>query len=206
MTCTAFPTRWARLLAATVPLVLSVAFAHPASAQSAILPEGMTIQLETRQDISSKSARVGDQVELAVAKPVTIGGVTIIAAGSPAVGEIMRVRDNGLLGRSGKLDIRVSKVRAGELNVPVRGHRNAKGKSGTLGAVGAGIVFFPLAIIVRGKDVKLPAGTAFEVYVDKEVIIPSQAPATAPGVAIPSEAPAMPSVIRTVDPNQAIGS
>src|SRR3546814_2830795 len=83
----------------------------------------------------------------------------LIPAGSPAVGEVSRVRDNGLLGRSGKLDIKVSTVRTGGMDVPVRGQRNSQGKSGTLGAVGAGIVFLPLAVIVRGKDVKLPAGT-----------------------------------------------
>jgi hypothetical protein len=202
MTCTAPPLHWAGRLATALPLALSIAVVHPASAQSVILPEGMTIQLETRQEISSKSARVGDSVDLAVAKAVTIGGVTILPAGSPATGEVTRVTDNGLLGRSGKLDIRVGTLKVGEQDVPVRGRRNARGKSGTLGAVGAGIVFLPLAIIVRGKDVKLPAGTVFEVYVDREV----QVPVAASGVADPSNATAPPAVIRTVDPNQALGS
>lgn len=202
MNRTAWPKRWARQLVTTLPLLLSAVIAHPAFAQSAILPEGLAIQLQTRQDISSKSARVGDEVELTVAKAVTIGGVTLIAAGSPAVGEVVRVRDNGLLGRSGKLDIRVSKIRAGRMDVPVRGQRNAKGKSGTLGAVGAGILFLPLAVIIRGKDVKLPAGTTFEVYVDQETSIAPETPEAAP----PSAPPAAPSTIRTIDPNQAAGS
>jgi len=161
------------LRAIIIGTALSLVIASPAWAQSVTVPEGMAIRLETRHDISSKSARVGDQVELAVAKPVAIGGVTIMPAGTPAVGEVTRVRDNGLLGRSGKLDIKVSTIRAGQLDMPVRGQRNAKGKSGTLGAVGAGIVFLPLAVIVRGKDVKLPAGTSFDVYVDQEVTIAS---------------------------------
>jgi hypothetical protein len=202
MTCTAPPLHWAGRLATTLPLALSIAIVHPASAQSVILPEGMTIQLETRQEISSKSARVGDPVDLAVAKAVTIGGVTILPAGSPATGEVTRVTDNGLLGRSGKLDIQVGKLKVGEQDVPVRGQRNARGKSGTLGAVGAGIVFLPLAIIVRGKDVKLPAGTVFEVYVDREV----QVPAAASGATDPSKAAAPPNEIRTVDPNQVLGA
>ncbi|AJR23773.1 MULTISPECIES: hypothetical protein [Sphingobium] len=188
-----------------IPLLLA-ASAGPALAQSTILPEGMAIQLETRQEISSKSARVGDRIELAVAKPVTIGGVTLIPAGSPAVGEVSRVRDNGLLGRSGKLDIKVSTVRAGGMDVPVRGQRNSQGKSGTLGAVGAGIVFLPLAVIVRGKDVKLPAGTLFEVYVDKEVSLGSGVAPGGPAAATPAESRDMPGSIRTVDPNQALGS
>lgn len=204
MTCTAFPMRRTRQLAATASFALFAMVAQPAFGQSIVLPEGMAIPLETRQEISSKSARAGDQVELAVAKPVTIGGVTVIPAGAPATGKVVRVRDNGLLGRSGKLDIQVSSVKAGQLDIPVRGQRNAQGKSGTLGAVGAGIVFLPLAVLVRGKDVKLPAGTAFDVYVEKEVTLASPAPAVMPTVATPPQDQAAPP-IRTVDPNQAIG-
>lgn len=204
MTCNAFPMRRTSQLAATVSLALSVMIAQPASGQSIILPEGMAITLETRQEISSKSARAGDHVELAVNKPVTIGGITVIPAGTPAAGKVVRVRDNGLLGRSGKLDIQVSSVKAGQLDIPVRGQRNAQGKSGTLGAVGAGIVFLPLAVLVRGKDVKLPAGTAFDVYVEKEITLASQAPATLQDPIAPPQEQATPP-IRTVDPNQAIG-
>lgn len=203
MTCTAFEMRWARRLAMSV-VAFSIVSAPPAAAQSLVLPEGTAIPLETRQEVSSKTARVGDQVELAVARPVTIGGVTVIEAGTPAIGEVTRVQDNGLLGRAGKVDIRVSTVKAGQLEVPVSGERNAKGKSGTLGAVGAGIVFLPLALIVRGKDVELPAGTAFDVYVDREVAIPSETAEPVPGSASPSQVAATPSVIRPIDPNEAL--
>ena len=199
------PTRWSGAWIAAISLLLAAA-SGSALAQPMILPEGMTIQLETRQEISSKSARVGDRIELAVARPVTIGGVTLIPAGSPAVGEVSRVRDNGLLGRSGKLDIKVSTVRAGGMDVPVRGQRNSQGKSGTLGAVGAGIVFLPLAVLVRGKDVKLPAGTKFEVYVDREVSLGAGPAATEPAIPAPPESGATSGGIRTVDPNQALGS
>ena len=203
MTFAAFRMSWARRLAISL-IALSMSGAHTASAQSMILPEGMAISLQTRHDISSKSARVGDHVELAVAKAVTIGGVTLIAADTPAVGEVVRVRDNGLLGRSGKLDIRVSSLKAGQLDVPVRGQRNARGKSGTLGSVGAGIVFLPLAILVRGKDVKLPAGTSFDVYVDKEVAV---APVVAAGTTVeagPSPPSSQSNAVRAIDPNEAL--
>lgn len=191
---TSLPMRWA----VAGSLLLTTC---PAFAQSLILPEGMAIQLETRQEISSKTAHAGDPVDLTVAKPIVIGGVTLIPAGSPAIGEVSRVRDNGLLGRSGKLDIKVSVIKTGKVDVPVRGERNSKGKSGTLGAVGAGIVFLPLAVIVRGKDVKLPAGTRFEVYADQEIVFPSDAPSPAP-----LDAPAPSNGIRVIDPNAALGN
>ncbi|HKT77395.1 MAG TPA: hypothetical protein VJQ78_11725 [Sphingobium sp.] len=196
--------RWHAPLLATAPLLLSAVIAAPALAQSVILPEGMAIPLQVRQDVSSKTAHVGDEVDLAVAKAVTIGGVPVIPAGSPVVGEVVQARDNGLLGRSGKLDIKVSRIRAGQTDVPVRGDRNAKGQSGTLGAVGAGIVFLPLALIIRGKDVTLRAGTTFDVYVDKEVSLSGAGPGATPDTAGPLASEAAPSAIRSIDPNDAI--
>ncbi|WP_022682190.1 hypothetical protein [Sphingobium bisphenolivorans] len=199
----AFRIAWAKRLAMATA-ALSLAYVQCAQAQSLILPEGMRIQLETRQDISSKSAKVGDQVELAVAKAVTIGGVTLIPAGTPVVGEVAQARDNGLFGRSGKLNISVSKVKAGQAEVPVRGEWNAKGGSGTLGSVGAGVVFLPLAFLVRGKEVKLPAGTAFDVYVDREVTLASEAPATLTAAQIAADVNPPTTAIRAIDPNDAL--
>lgn len=182
-------------LAIAMSAVLALLNAEAASAQALTLREGTAIRLETRQDISSKSAKVGDSVELAVAAPLVVDGTTLIPAGAPAVGEVSRVRDNGLLGRSGKLDIKVTKIRAGETEIPVRGQRNSKGKSGTLGAVGAGVVFLPLAIIVKGLEAKIKAGTAFDVYVDRDVALGEPA---APEPPYRSEPP---QPLRSIDPS-----
>ncbi|WP_255326226.1 hypothetical protein [Sphingobium sp. EM0848] len=199
MTRAALSMGWARRLAIAAT-AFSVVNAFPASAQYLVLPEGLTISLQTRADISSKSARVGDQVELSVAKAVTIDGVTVIPAGTPAVGEVTRAKGNGLLGRSGKLDIRVDRVKVGQLEIPVRGQRNSQGQSGTLGAVGAGIVFLPLAILIKGRNVKLPAGTDFDVFVDQEVHVPTATPAIMPTAA---PAPYQTTPIKSIDPNEA---
>ena len=115
-------------------------------------------------------------MKLAVAQPVTIGGVIAIAAGTPVSGQVVRVSDNRLLDRSGKLGIRVSTVRAGQQGIAVRGESNIEGKPGTLNSVGAGVAFLTLAILIRGKDVMLPAGTIFDAYVDKEISIGASEP------------------------------
>jgi hypothetical protein len=109
-----------------------------AFAQS-ILPEGLTIHLETKEAISSKKAKKGDSVNFVVRDPVVIGGVTLVPAGSPAVGQVTAVRDNGLFGRSGKLEISVSHVDVGGRQIPVRGASDKKGASGAVGAVGAAV-------------------------------------------------------------------
>ncbi|QUT06453.1 hypothetical protein KFK14_03000 [Sphingobium phenoxybenzoativorans] len=158
-----------KLLTGMMSAAAMIAMSGAAFAQSLTLPEGTPVHLQTRDDLSSKDARKGDKVELTVAEPVIVNGVTVIPAGAPATGEISRARDNGLLGRSGKLEIEVTQVSADGRIVPLRGQQNAKGKAGTIGAVGAGVVFLPLAIVVKGKEAKIPAGTKVDVYVDQPV-------------------------------------
>jgi hypothetical protein len=139
-----------------------------ASAQS-VLPEGMTVHLETRDEITSKTAKNGDPVNFVVREPVVIGGVTMIPAGSTATGHVTRARDNGILGRSGKLEIGVSHIDAGGRQIPVRGDQDKKGKAGTVGVVGAAVVFLPLGLFVRGREATIKAGTPVDVYVAQEM-------------------------------------
>jgi hypothetical protein len=93
----------------------------------------------------------------------------MIPTGSPAVGQVTRARDNGLLGRSGKLEVAVSHIDVGGRQIPVRGDRGKKGGSGTLGVVGAAVVFLPLGIFVRGREAKIAAGAPVDVYVAQEI-------------------------------------
>lgn len=141
-----------------------------ASSQT-LLPEGMTVRLQTRDEISSKTAKTGDPVNFVVRDPVVIGGTTVIPAGSTALGQVTRARDNGLLGRSGKLEISVSHVDVGGRQIPVRGARDKKGASGTVGVVGAAVVFLPLGLFVKGREAKIKAGTPIDVYVAQETPI-----------------------------------
>lgn len=139
-----------------------------APAQS-VLPEGVAVHLETREDVTSKTAKAGDPVKFVVREPVVIAGMTMIPAGSAALGQVTRARDNGLLGRSGKLEISVSHVDVGGRQIPVRGNRDKKGASGTVGVVGAAVVFLPLGLLIRGREATIKAGTPVDVYVAQEV-------------------------------------
>lgn len=153
-----------------------------ASAQS-VLPEGLTIHLATQDELSSKKAKVGDPVKFVVRDPVVIGGATVIPAGSAAVGQVTRAQDNGLFGRSGKLEIGVSHIDLAGRQIPVRGNRDKKGASGTVGAVGAAIVFLPLGLLIRGREATIKAGTPVDVFVAKET--PMEAAAPPPSAAAP---------------------
>lgn len=159
-----------------------------APAPATVLREGTQIHIATRDELTSKTAKQGDPVELVVTEPVVVDGITVVPAGSRAIGEVAHAKGNGLLGKSGKLDINVSEVVAGGRNIPVRGQRDAKGQNGAVGAVGAAVVFLPLAIVVHGKEAKIEAGTKVDVYVDRDVPVVTgvaAAPAEPPVVAPP---------------------
>lgn len=160
-----------------------------ASSQT-LLPEGMTVHLQTRDEISSKTAKTGDPVNFVVRDPVVIGGTTVIPAGSTALGQVTRARDNGLLGRSGKLEISVSHVDVGGRQIPVRGARDKKGASGTVGVVGAAVVFLPLGLFVKGREAKIKAGTPIDVYVAQETPIAVASAEPADVAPAPSPRPA----------------
>jgi hypothetical protein len=158
-----------------------------ATAQS-VLPEGLTVHLETREEVSSKKAKAGDPVNFVVREPVVIGNVTMIPAGSAALGQVTRARDNGLLGRSGKLEISVSHINVGGRQIPVRGNRDKKGASGTVGVVGAAVVFLPLGLLIRGREATIKAGTPVDVFVAKEVPMAAADPTPLAELATPAAA------------------
>lgn len=161
-----------------------------AAAPTQMLKEGTEVHLVTSDDITSKTAKAGDRVEMKVADAVVVDGATVIPAGAAAVGEVAKARDNGLLGRSGKLDIAITEINAGGRTIPVRGQKDAKGRGGTIGAVGAGVVFLPLAIVVRGKEAKIPAGSKLQVYVDKDIPFVTGSPTAAEQPIVAQSAPA----------------
>ena len=152
-------------MVAAVLLMAGSALAQP----PLILREGTDIRVATRDDISSRHVREGDAVAMIVAEPVVVDGVTVIAAGTPAIGEVTNRRGNGLLGRSGKLEISVREIETDGRSVPVRGSRDSRGTSGAPGVVGAAILFLPLGLLVHGQEAKIRAGTTVDVYVDHDV-------------------------------------
>lgn len=185
-----------KLVSSLAALALVALPAAPASATPLTLKAGTAITLATTADLSSRDAEVGDPVDLVVSEPVVVDGVTVIPKGARATGEVSRAKGNGHLGKSGKLSVRVDHVTAEGQSIPVRGQHAEEGRSGTLGVVGAAVVFLPLGALIKGKEAKIPAGSPLEVYVAQDVALDSgamderaaQADVTAPETAqVPAE-------------------
>ena len=104
------------------------------SAAEFIVPNGTRLSARLEQTISSATAEPGQQVQLTLGDAVKVNGITVLPQGTPILGTVVMAEEKKTMGRRGKLDFSVDKVRAadGEPHRPRRVHRSAKEDRGRL--------------------------------------------------------------------------
>ncbi|HYP13443.1 MAG TPA: PEGA domain-containing protein, partial [Bryobacteraceae bacterium] len=121
------------------------------------------------------TADEGQTVELSVAEAVKVDGVTIVEEGARATGTVVVAQEKRRMGRAGKLDFSVDRVRSVNGNwLPVRytlTKKQGDSKAVSTGVITAGVavVFWPAAPFVlmrHGKDTTVNKGVTFDVFVD----------------------------------------
>lgn len=168
-------------LAYAVSLVLMTgAISAPVSAQEALaigadqrptLRAGTSVPLKTLTELTTKGKklRVGDRFNLEVSEPVMVGGVTVIPVGSPATGEITSVRNKGMWGKSGAIEVRMLYATVNGRQIRLSGATDDKGVTGTAGVVGA-VVLLPIAgFFLTGTSAVIPAGSSITGFVQEDV-------------------------------------
>lgn len=118
---------------------------------------------------NGKLLKVGDRFNLEVADPISVVGQVVIPAGSRAVGEVTRVRNKGMWGKSGGIDARIMYVTANGRNIRASGTVTDKGTTGTAGVVGAAVLIPIAGFFVTGTSAKIPAGTIVRAFIDEDV-------------------------------------
>lgn len=148
------------------------------------IPEGTKLRVRLDSTISSATAEEGQTVELTVWEPVKLGDVTVIAEGARATGTVTEAHEKRRMGRAGKLDFSIDRVKATDNQwVPLR--YTVTKKAGESHAVRTGVItagvavaFWPAApvmLLMKGKDVVINKGVAFDVYTDNNHIMGSSA-------------------------------
>jgi len=166
------------------------------SAAELVLPSGTKIAARLEQAISSATADEGQPVQLSVTEAVKVNGVVVIPQGAPVLGTVVVAQEKRTMGRTGKLDFSVDKVRAadGEF-VPLRytmqkKEGGSKGLSTGIMTAGAAVLFWPAApffLLRKGKDVTINKGIVFEVFTDQDhAMAPQLLSGTQGGVIVPT--------------------
>ncbi len=150
---------------------------------NAVLRAGTEVPLRLSEELTTKGKklRVGQRFRLEVSEAVMVQGVTVIPAGSPAVGEITDVRNKGMWGKSGHLGARALYATVNGRQIRLTGSFDDKGKAGGIGAVAASALLLPVAgFFMTGTSALVPIGTAVKAFVDEDVQLAMNASSVAP--------------------------
>jgi len=158
------------------------------------IPGHTAIRVRTKNEISSETAHVGDDVQMEVLADVVVNGYVVVREGASAIGQISRVREARSMGRHGNVALTLKYVEAltGE-HILASGSRGekAKGKTGerTAEVVVTSAVFgAPIAalwLFEKGEESTIPPGTAFSVYTAGDTMIDlSMLPAAAASLTV----------------------
>jgi hypothetical protein len=140
------------------------------------VPDGTKIACRLDQTISSATAEEGQRVQLLVTENIKVGDTIVIPQGAPAIGTIVEAQPKRRMGRTGKLDFSIEKVRAADGEyIPVRytlHKREGGSKAVSTGVMtaGAAVLFWPAApffLLRKGKDVTINKGVVIEVFTDQ---------------------------------------
>lgn len=148
-----------------VYLLLTVFLASSALSQddgSATLsiPDGTPLKLRLAESVSSAHAHVGDPLLFVVVRDVSVGGYTVIPAGTLASGSITGVKRHRLLGMGGQVSLKLDSVElVNGQRVELQARKRVKGSSRTKLMVGAmiatSLIFLPATpvfLLTRGHD------------------------------------------------------
>jgi hypothetical protein len=135
--------------------------------QEITIPDGTEVKLLLKNPLSSATAQPEQRIEFTASEAVVVRGVTVIEKGAAAVGHVTEAQPKKGFGRKGKLNFSIDTVQSmsGE-NIRLRSSKTASGSDsyGTAGVVT--LLTGPLGALVKGKDVEVPAGTEFTIYID----------------------------------------
>jgi hypothetical protein len=149
----------------------------PSNAGDITVPNGTKISTRLEQMLSSATAEQGQQVQLTVTENVKIGDTVVIPQGAPVLGTIVLAQEKRRMGRTGKLDFSIDKVRVADGEyVPLRytmqkREGGSKGVSTGVMTAGVAVLFWPAAPFVlmrKGKDVTINKGIVLDVFTDQD--------------------------------------
>lgn len=150
--------------------------------QQITIPSGTKVSCRLEQTISSATAEQGQQVQLSVTEDVKVGETVVIPQGSAVVGSVITAQEKRRMGRTGKLDFSIDKVRSVDNEfVPLRYTLNKREggshavSTGVMTA-GAAVLFWPAApffLLRKGKDITINKGIVLETFTDQDHVMKS---------------------------------
>jgi hypothetical protein len=163
----------------TVILAVLLAVSASAADKGLMVSKGSDVTLVFDQNISSKTAKLGDPVRLHVVNDVMVGNHIILKKGTPILGVISRVDQRKRYGVNAKLRIALNPVNT-TFGQPITLQARSKGqyvqgknsRNAAAATAGGAIIAGPVGLVgglfIHGKDVKVRAGDIMETEVARD--------------------------------------
>jgi hypothetical protein len=143
------------------------------------LEDGTPIKLVLSETISSADTTVGQTIPFEVVEDVLVDGVVVVPKGGNAWATVTDAQPKRRMGRGGKLDLNIDKVRLVDgSNTLLSAVKNTKGGSHTCAMTGAivatSLIVWPAApffLFMHGKDITIPKGTAITAFVQGDDVL-----------------------------------
>jgi hypothetical protein len=160
-------------------LVANPGFAAQQTAAKFVLETDTPVKLVLGETISSADERVGNLVNFEVVEDVAVNNVVVIPRGSNAWATVTAAEPKKRMGRGGKLDINIDKVRLADgekvLLRAVKGGKGGGHQGAMVGAmVATSLVIWPAAplfLFMHGKDISIPKGTPITAFVEGDAVL-----------------------------------
>ncbi len=153
------------------------------------VPEGTELRMRLEETLSSKTANEGDRFSISLIEDVRLPNGAVLKAGYRGVGEVTEASGNGMLGKAGKLNVRLNYLTVGDGRIRLRANKAAKGDNRTGTQVVTLVLFGVFAGLVKGKDVSIPTGTQITAYTDEDKILNTQPTQLQPAETIDDPSP-----------------
>ena len=140
-----------------------------------VLRAGAPVPVVLSQFLTTKGKglKVGQRVQLEVAQDVLLNGRVVIPARSPVEGVLTHVRNKGMWGKSGAIQLQIKTVNINGTIIRLKGDMDSRGETGTAGVVGA-LVILPVAgFFVTGTSAEMSLGMPGRAFLDQDKALPA---------------------------------
>jgi hypothetical protein len=137
-----------------------------------VLRAGTPVPMTLSEPLTTerKKLRAGQRFEIETAEAISLNGRVVIPAGSHGVGEVTDVRNKGMWGKSGHIDVRPIYVQVGDRRIGLTGTGDDKGHAGGVAAVAvSALLFLPAGFFMTGTSARMPIGTPLKAFLDEDV-------------------------------------
>lgn len=151
--------------------VLCAAVPAASQAEKLKIPEGTEVVVKFEDALTSATAKPGDRFSISNGESIDVGPGKSIPEGFIGAGEVTHAKKRKAMGQAGELNVRFDYIKVADQKIRLRGTKAGEGDGRVGTTVVLTVLFGPLGLLKRGKDLEINKGQTVTAYTDSDVEI-----------------------------------